>query len=69
MSRPKVKDTKFVPKLNADFELKQLGTVMGLPIYVDMAKEPFDEEKFQKWLMVQKMMADFFNPPAEEDKS
>lgn len=60
------KEVRFIPKLNADFELKLLGNIMGFPIYVDMAKELHDEDKFQKWLMVQKMMADFFNPPEKE---
>lgn len=60
-----VKDVKFVPKLNADFELKQLGTIMGLPVYIDMAKDTFDEDKFQHFLMAQKMLADFFNPPKD----
>lgn len=62
------KDIKFVPKLNADLELKQLGTIRGLTIYVDMAGERFDEEKFQSFLVVQKIMADFFNPPKKEDE-
>lgn len=57
------KKMQFVPKLNADLELKQLGTIMGLPIYIDMSKQPIDEEKFQQYLIAQKMLADFFNPP------
>lgn len=62
------KEVRFVPKLNADLELKLLGNIMGCDIYVDMAKELHDEDKFQKWLMVQKMMADYFNPPEKELK-
>lgn len=63
------KDVKFIPRLNADLELKQLGTIMGLPIYIDMSGVPtVDEElKFQKYLMAQKMLADFFNPPKDEE--
>lgn len=60
------KKIQFTPKLNADFELKLLGTVRGLPIYVDMSKELLDEYKLQRFLIVQKIMADFFNPPEEE---
>lgn len=59
------KDIKFVPKLNADLELKKLGTIMGLSIYVDMAGLPAieDEHKFNDYLRIQKMLSDFFHPP------
>ncbi len=58
------KAVKFVPKLNADLELKKLGTIMGLSIYVDMAGLPTIEEdqKFNDYLRIQKMLADFFHP-------
>lgn len=57
---------RFIPKLNADLELKLIGSIMGCDVYVDMAKELHDEDKFQQWLIVQKMMADFFNPKKVE---
>jgi hypothetical protein len=60
------KDVKFVPRLNADLELKELGKIMGPPIYIDMAHWPTidDDNKFITYLEVQKMLADFFNMPA-----
>lgn len=60
---------RFTPKLNADIELKQLGTIMGNPIYVDLSGEKLDEDKFQRFLVTQKMLADFFNPPKKEDSN
>jgi hypothetical protein len=56
------KTPKFIPKLNADLELKQLGTIMGNTIYIDMSKVMLDEDKFHDFLIAQKMLADFFNP-------
>lgn len=62
-------DIKFIPRLDADLELKKLGTIMGLSIYVDMAGIPAvdDERKFYDFMRVQKMLADFFHPPKDED--
>lgn len=64
------KEVKFVPRLNADLELKKLGEIMGLPIYIDMANLPAidDDRKFITYLEMQKMLADFFNKPFEESQ-
>ena len=53
-------------KLNAEIELKQLGSVLGCPVYMDLSGVT-DERKFHNFLMAQKMLADFFNPPEEAD--
>lgn len=61
------KDIRSIPKLNADLELKKLGTIIGLAIYIDMSGVPSadDEMKLQKYLVAHKMLTDFFNPPEE----
>lgn len=58
-------NVRFIPRLNPDLELKKLGTIMGLSIYVDMSgtPPPDDERKFNDFIVIQKMLADFFNPP------
>lgn len=56
-------DVKLVLKLNPDLELKQLGTIMGLPIYIDTASVRLDEDKFQSFLQAQTMLSEFFHPP------
>jgi hypothetical protein len=57
--------SKITLALNPDLELKRLGNVMGLPIYVDTSSIRIDEDKFTTYLQVQKILADFFNPPEE----
>lgn len=58
-------DVKLVLRLNPDLELKQLGTIMGLPIYIDMASVRIDEDKFLQFIQAQKMLSDFSHPPEE----
>jgi hypothetical protein len=59
-------NVKWSPKVNAEIELKKLGTIRGNPIYIDLAGVIDDEQKFQEFLVIQKIMQDFFHPPEDE---
>lgn len=58
-------EPRLILKLNPDLQLKQLGTIRGNNFYIDLASVKDDEQKFLEFLIAQKLVAEFFNPPKD----